>query len=119
VATGPIVESTLFTVPMEAPPGQYDLSVVANGIASDPVTVSITAPNPLRHFKLPYYAAYIGKLIGSFGDGPLYVLGPNGPIPVDPQWPGGDAMATRATSAWRQIQNALTALETLGRQAVA
>jgi hypothetical protein len=119
VATGAATESTLFTVPMDTPLGQYDLSVIANGIASDPVTVSIVPYDSLKHFKLAYYAAYVGKLLGSFGDGPLYVLGPNGPIPVDPQWPGGEALAHRARTAWTEIRRAVTALETLGKEAVA
>jgi len=119
VATGSNTESTLFTVPMATPVGQYDLCVIANGIPSDPVTVSVVPYNPLKHIKLAYYAAYVGRLIGSFGDGPLYVLGPNGPIPVDPQRTGGKTMANKAERAWRQIRRSVQSLEKLGKEAFA
>ena len=41
VATGATVHTTNITVPMDTPPGQYSLVVVANGIASNPVTVQV------------------------------------------------------------------------------
>lgn len=45
IATGSAVESTSFDVPITVPTGTYDLAVVANGIASAPVTVSATGAN--------------------------------------------------------------------------
>jgi len=42
VATGSATVSTNVTVPVDVPAGQYSLVVVANGIASDPVTVKVS-----------------------------------------------------------------------------
>lgn len=42
VATGTTPVSTTVTVPGNVPAGQYSLVVVANGIASDPVTVKVS-----------------------------------------------------------------------------
>ena len=44
VATGAAVHSTKVTVPIHTPQGQYSMVVVANGIASDPVTVHVARP---------------------------------------------------------------------------
>ncbi|HEY6968709.1 MAG TPA: kelch repeat-containing protein [Candidatus Angelobacter sp.] len=41
VATGAAIHSTQFTVPGAVPAGTYNLSVVANGIPSDPITVRV------------------------------------------------------------------------------
>ena len=41
VATGTVVHSTRFTVPAGTPKGHYQLTVIANGIASQPVPVTI------------------------------------------------------------------------------
>ena len=41
VATGPKPVSTQVTVPPDTPAGDYQLVVIANGIASDPVTVEV------------------------------------------------------------------------------
>jgi hypothetical protein len=43
VATGGATVTTNVTVPNDVPTGQYSLVVVANGIASDPVTVNVDA----------------------------------------------------------------------------
>jgi hypothetical protein len=43
VATGSSIVSTLAEVPADAPPSQYALQVIANGIASDPVKVTLAA----------------------------------------------------------------------------
>ena len=43
VATGSEPVSTVLSIPPAVPPGGYDLVVVANGIASDPVPVTIAA----------------------------------------------------------------------------
>ena len=41
VATGASTQTTYVTIPPDLPTGQYELVVIANGIASDPVTVVI------------------------------------------------------------------------------
>jgi hypothetical protein len=43
VATGSTICTTNVTVPMDVPPGQHSLVVVANGIASDPVDVHLVS----------------------------------------------------------------------------
>jgi hypothetical protein len=50
-------------------------------------------------------------LIGSLADGPLWVWGPHGPVPVDP-W--GPKEADQARAARRQIVDGLTTLHELG-----
>jgi hypothetical protein len=49
VATGSARVSTDFALPAGIPPGQYALSVVANGISSAPVAFTVPAPVPLFH----------------------------------------------------------------------
>jgi hypothetical protein len=46
VATGATPVSTYFTPPAGVVPGDYSLSVIANGIASDPVTFTVGGPAP-------------------------------------------------------------------------
>jgi Abnormal spindle-like microcephaly-assoc'd, ASPM-SPD-2-Hydin/Fungal fucose-specific lectin/Galactose oxidase, central domain len=46
IATGPAVHSTLVDIPASLPTGSYELRVIANGIPSDPVTVTIAAQLP-------------------------------------------------------------------------
>jgi hypothetical protein len=46
VATGAAVESTLVEIPATATPGAYKLQIIANGIASDSVTVQIVPVAP-------------------------------------------------------------------------
>jgi hypothetical protein len=43
VATGSTPQTTNVFVPMDTPPGNYHLVVIANGIASDPVTVDVAS----------------------------------------------------------------------------
>jgi len=81
--------------------------VVANGIASCPVFICV---EPFR-LTLPLDEAMVNFLIGSLADGPLWVLGPNGPIPVDP-W--GPEIAREASEARRAIVHGLKELQTLG-----
>jgi hypothetical protein len=46
VATGSQIVSTILAIPSSVPPGSYRLVVVANGIPSDPVDVTIAAALP-------------------------------------------------------------------------
>lgn len=46
VATGNQIVSTILSIPSSVPPGSYQLVVVANGIPSDPVTVTIASALP-------------------------------------------------------------------------
>jgi hypothetical protein len=117
VATGDALHSTLFDVPKDCPLGDAELRVIANGIASDPVGVVIKPYNPFKHMQLQYEAAYAGMLIGSLADGPLFVLGKNGPVPVDPQWSQGKQIARQVSAARRSIVKAMNVLKQLGREA--
>jgi hypothetical protein len=81
--------------------------VVANGIASCPVFICV---EPFR-LTLPLDEALVNFLIGSLADGPLWVLGPNGPIPVDP-W--GPEVAKEATAARHAVVQGLKELQNLG-----
>ena len=107
VATGTAVHSTNFTVPFGTPGGASALCVVANGIPSKEVAVTV------RPWVLtfPIDEQLWQFLIGSLADGPLWVLGPNGPIPVDP-W--GPLVAQKAATARDGIVSAVKELRALG-----
>jgi hypothetical protein len=109
VATGFSVQSTNFTVPCGVPDGSYSLCVIANGIASD--CVPVTVGPVLLH--VPITEAAVSFLIGSLADGPLWVLTPHGPVPVDP-W--GPDIAKAAKTAFLQIIGGVKELRDLGRQ---
>lgn len=111
IGTGAAVHSTNFTVPCTAPTGFCELSVVVNGIASAETSMYV---GPLRIFW-PIDEAAIAYLFGSLADGPLWVLGPNGPVPVDPQWRG----AKEAAEARADIIRAIGRLQKLGASAAA
>jgi hypothetical protein len=109
VATGFSTQSTNFTIPCGVPVGSYNLCVIANGIESDCVAVDV---EPFQ-FRIPITEAAVNYLIGSLADGPLWVLTPNGPVPVDP-W--GPKIAQEAKNAFRQIVNGFRELRNLGRE---
>jgi hypothetical protein len=109
IGTGAAVHSTNFTVPCSAPTGFCGLSVVVNGIASAETGVYVA---PLRIFW-PIDEAAVAYLFGSLADGPLWVLGPNGPVPVDPQWRGANAAAEARAAIIRGVEQ----LQKLGASA--
>ncbi|HEX6539707.1 MAG TPA: kelch repeat-containing protein [Candidatus Dormibacteraeota bacterium] len=109
VATGTMTESTSFKVPAGVSPGSYRLCLVANGISSECVPVTVVPF--LLH--LPINEALVNRLIGSLADGPLWVITPHGPEPVGP-WDGD--IAIRAQAAWSEIRGGIEVLEQLGRQ---
>jgi hypothetical protein len=111
VATGSSIESTNFMVPFAIGSGPSEICVVANGISSPccPLTVL-----PFRLQWPIFEEAIVARLIGSLADGPLWVLGPHGPIPVDP-W--GPKIAKQAAAAWREITSAMKTLQKLGKEA--
>ncbi|HEY7187194.1 MAG TPA: hypothetical protein VH436_11640 [Vicinamibacterales bacterium] len=109
VATGTAISSTNFTVPRNIEGGPSELCVIANGISSACV--------PIGAYRFPFFdprdwAEWV-LLIGSLADGPLWVLGPHGPIPVDP-W--GPKVAQAAKAARKQIVDGLRTLTKLGEQ---
>jgi hypothetical protein len=108
VGTGATVHSTNFLVPFGMPAGPSELVVVANGIASDPHWVTVYP----WIFRWPIFDdALYQRLIGSLADGPLWALGPHGPVPVDP-W--GPKQARRVIAARRRISEGLSALRDVG-----
>ena len=109
VATGTSVQHTTFKVPFGAPSGASELVVIANGIASNAWGVNV---EPFVFWNFPNYEAF-ARLIGSLADGPLWVLGPNGPVPVDP-W--GPFVAERAEKAYAEIRAGVKTLYELGNE---
>jgi hypothetical protein len=108
VGTGAVVHSTNFMIPCGTPPGASELVVVADGVASAPQPVNV---RPCV-FRWPIWDDRMyNMLIGSLADGPLWVWGPNGPVPVDP-W--GPKVAVRARAATRKILEGLNTLHELG-----
>ena len=107
VATGSAPTSTNFTVPYGIPLGASEICVVANGISS-PCCPLVAKPKkyPWSHYEMWQ------RLIGSLADGPLWALGPHGPVPVDP-W--GPKYANAVHEAQHQILEGFKALEELGR----
>jgi hypothetical protein len=109
VATGFSIQSTNFTLPCGIPVGSYNLCVIANGIESDCVPITVE-PFMLR---LPITEGMVSFLIGSLADGPLWVLTPHGPVPVDP-W--GPKIQQQARKAFGQIIGGIKELRDLGRE---
>jgi len=108
VGTGATVHSTNFLVPFDMPAGPSELVVVANGIASDPHRVTVYP----WIFRWPIFDdALYQRLVGSLADGPLWALGPHGPVPVDP-W--GPKQARRVIAAMRRVGEGLSALRDVG-----
>jgi len=109
VATGNQIVSTNFTVPFDAELGEAELCVVANGITSSCVDVTLKGPE-IDHFG--HYEAW-SWLIGSLADGPLWAIGPNGPIPVDPF---KRRLAKRARAAYSNLREGVRELESVGKE---
>jgi hypothetical protein len=110
VATGPTVVSTDFTVVCVTETGPMTLTVIANGIESKPFAVTVDKA-PVQ--KIQINEAAVAVLIGSLADGPLWVLGPNGPVPVDP-W--GPDVVKKAQAIRQQVMDAVQASRALGRE---
>jgi hypothetical protein len=108
VGTGAVVHSTNFFVPCGTPQGASEISVVANGISSAEAPIEVLPCT--WHWPIWDERIY-AMLIGSLADGPLWVWGPHGPIPVDP-W--GPKEAAHAADATRQIVEGLRTLHELG-----
>ncbi len=108
VATGSAPTSTNFHVPWDIELGASEICVVANGISSPccPLTV---AP---FWFPWPVFDdVAVAWLIGSLADGPLWALGPRGPVPVDP-W--GPLYVKQAAAARKEILAGVRSLQRLG-----
>jgi hypothetical protein len=109
IGTGETTQHTSFKVPAGMEHGAAELEVVTNGIPSLPVAVTV-GPFML-HFQVD--EAMVNTLIGSLADGPLWVLGPNGPVPVDP-W--GPLIGKEAEVARDAIVAGVQELQRLGRE---
>jgi Kelch motif len=108
VATGAAIETTNFWIPASVPEGTYQLTVVANGIPSESISVWVAA------FKLNIEWPLLWQwLIGNLADGPLWVIGPNGPVPVGP-W--GPEVRASIRNARRSLVAAIKSLQKLGLQ---
>lgn len=110
VATGTSLQSTNFKVPCSVDDGPGELCVVANGIASQCVTINV---GPF-HARLPFEEEVWLMLIGSLADGPLWAIGPDGhPVPVDP-W--GPELRGRVRESYRSIIRAIKELQAIGKE---
>jgi hypothetical protein len=112
VGTGTAVHSTNFDVPPGTPRGASELCVIANGISSPCMSVQVAH----HYFIDPHLYEAWNWLIGSLADGPLWVWGPHGPVPVDP-W--GPLYAKRAAEARKLMLRGMTELAELGREVAA
>jgi len=113
VATGSTIQSTFFKVPLGVDLGPATLTVIANGIPSEPVAIVVW---PFRlHFWLNG-DEILQLLAGSLADGPLWVLTPHGPVPVGP-WDGKLWEETR--KAYQDISSSIATLQQLGSETVA
>jgi hypothetical protein len=108
VATGSATHTTNFSVPSSVPAGSYQLTVVANGIPSMAATISVTK-SPVA---FPPEAAW-QELVGSLADGPLWAIGPNGPVPVNP-W--GPKFQSDVRAARRNIIAGIRTLQKIGKR---
>ena len=111
VATGATIQNTNFKVPAGLPSGPAEIIVIANGIASKAVSVNGWIIGWPREFDIEAWAF----LIGSLADGPLWVWGPNGPVPVDP-W--GPKIAKQAAAARELMLKGMRLLQDLGNSLV-
>jgi hypothetical protein len=109
IATGQQIHSTHFKVPFGIESGAAELCVIANGIASECVPITVGD----YRVQIPIDAALVNRLIGSLADGPLLALGPHGPVPVEP-W--GPDYERRARAAWKELIDGVRKLETLGSE---
>ena len=110
IATGNSIQSTSFAVPSNVPEGPYELVVVANGIPSASVGISVLS------LKIPFPWATVWQwLIGSLADGPLWAIGPNGPIPVDPM---GASVIAQVRAARKQMLQSIRVLQKIGAQGI-
>ena len=111
VATGTAVHSTNFHVPLGISPGLSELSVIANGISSPCQILRVAHPFVID----PHIFESWNWLLGSLADGPLWVWGPHGPVPVDP-W--GPLYAERAQEAGALMLRGMEEMVELGRELV-
>ena len=108
VGTGTAVHTTNFLVPSSTPPGSYELTVIANGIPSKGLDILVEA------LVLPFgWDRLWAWLIGSLADGPLWAIGPNGPVPVDPM---GAEIRAQVRAARVAILDNIKVLEKIGKQ---
>jgi hypothetical protein len=111
VATGAHAVHTTMEVPASAGTGEAKLFIVANGVPSDPVEVTVL---PDWSVEIPWEQVW-EILIGSLADGPLWVIGPDGrPHPIPPWAP--DRLAKEAELALRAIVSSIEQLQELGRK---
>ena len=111
VATGSAIQSTSFAVPSGVERGDAQLCVIVNGIASDCVNVRVSDVRWRFSF---FDAGILPILVGSLADGRLWVIGPNGPIPVEPY----PAVAERAKESLSKLVEAVTELRSLGDELI-
>jgi hypothetical protein len=115
VATGSAIHSTSFSA---CPPvdGEYELYVIANGIASASVAVSVGSTAAPLGQNVAINDAAVAFVLRRLTDGPLLALTPQGPIPVEFSAPE-HVQAVR--EAYQSIISAVKVLRDTGRAAQA
>ena len=116
VATGLSIQYTHFKIPFGTDLGPSELCVVTNGISSECERVDIGE----WHLRIPITEGLVNRLIGSLADGPLWVLGPNGPVPVPgPGDPWAENVRKQAQAAHADLLKSIKTLQSLGDEVMA
>ena len=107
VATGAAIHSTQFEVPEDVGFGEFELVVVANGIASEPVRATVRLrPTYVLPFPMEKFVRFVSEAKAR-----AEAIGPRGPIAVKPF--GADA-ARETRRAWTSVASGLRALQAVG-----
>lgn len=117
VATGSVVHSTQFTVPLSADLGASELTVIANGIPSQ---VSQVTVKPFI-FHFPVTRSVLTSILSDAAETPQWVFTDQGAqaLELSAKYPDAKAVARDVQHAHRQIADALETLETIGRKLMA
>ena len=109
VATGAAKTATNFEVPAGTKPDNYEIRVIANGIASLPHKVAVAAATPAASLSVSANA-----LSQSLAKAPEWAVGSGGSVPLEGMAP---AEQRRAKAAYRDVAKGLAALDKLATAA--
>lgn len=109
VATGAAKTATNFEVPAATKAGNYEIRVIANGIASLPHHVAVVAATPAASLSVSANA-----LSDSLAKAPEWAVGGGGSVPLKGMTP---AEQRRAKAAYRDVAKGLAALDKLATAA--
>lgn len=112
VATGSTPQSTMFDVPLSIRPGAYELVVVANGIPSAPVAVTISPSPWVIDILASMAVAGGGWLIIGGADGGGLIGRPDGTIVPIPIWDPLNSFIQSVDEEVRSITKTRSAVST-------